>query len=225
MNEYVQMLENRSNMYRLLGRMYQSETDAGFLAGLAGMEFPEDSGDKSLDEGYAMLAKYVKAVTPENTEQIIEDLAVDYARVFLGAGIAEGTVAYPYESVYTSPGHLVMQDAWEKVASIYSEHGLERIKDSDIHEDHIALEFEFMAFLGDCAIEAMRAGKNEEAAKIIAEQKAFFDEHIDKWIWKFTADMKACLSTDYYKALALITEGYAGMEKDLLADLAANPVA
>ena len=45
---------------------------------------------------------------------------------FLGAGIAEGLVAFPFESVYTSKDRLVMQDAYEQVLRIYRSNGVEK---------------------------------------------------------------------------------------------------
>ena len=47
------------------------------------------------------------------------DLACDYARTFLAAGIYEGTAAVPYESVYTSETHLLMQEARDEVRAIF----------------------------------------------------------------------------------------------------------
>ena len=68
--------------------------------------------------------------------------------LFLAAGINQGKAAFPYESVYTSSKKIVMQEAWENVKKIYSQNGFS-LEDgsSDILEDHIAVELEFMAHL------------------------------------------------------------------------------
>ena len=48
-----------------------------------------------------------------------QELAVDYARVFLCAGMYEQLMAPPYESVYTSEEHLLMQDARDSAVAFY----------------------------------------------------------------------------------------------------------
>jgi anaerobic sulfite reductase subunit A len=57
------------------------------------MSFPVGCEEGELTEGYRIFEDYFRnpGLDP------LTDLAVDYARVFLGAGIAEGDVAYPYE--------------------------------------------------------------------------------------------------------------------------------
>jgi len=54
----------------------------------------------------------------------LNDLAVDYARIFLGVGIAEGSAAYPYESVYTSKKRIIMQDTLDQVKAMYVAKGI-----------------------------------------------------------------------------------------------------
>ena len=73
------------------------------------LAYPADCGSPDMREGYRPAPA--------------DDLAVDYARVFLGAGEANGKAAYPYESVYTSPEGLVRQEARARVRAIYAAGG------------------------------------------------------------------------------------------------------
>jgi len=121
-----EILAQRESMYRLLARLYKTEADKDLLDGLGAAGFPEEDG--GLGEGFRLIADWLRY---PKSEDPVTELAVDYAHTFLGAGIADGLVSYPFESVYTSPGRLVMQDAWEDVCRIYREHGLERGEQAD----------------------------------------------------------------------------------------------
>ena len=49
---------------------------------------------------------------------VLTELAVDYVRAFIGSGNDGFSAAYPYESVYTSPKRLMMQDARDEVRAV-----------------------------------------------------------------------------------------------------------
>ena len=104
-----------------------------------------------------------------------QDLAVDYARVFLAAGVYEGETAVPYESVYTSPEGILMQDSRDEVVRAYRRWGLAIPRDLNVPEDHLAFELEFMGRLseriaaglgaeGHRSQKASSAGKRSSAA-------------------------------------------------------------
>ena len=188
-----EILAQRESMYRLLARLYKTEADKDLLDGLGAAGFPEEDG--GLGEGFRLIADWLR---DPKSEDPVTELAVDYAHTFLGAGIADGLVSYPFESVYTSPGRLVMQDAWEDVCRIYREHGLERGEQADMHEDQIGLECEFMAILAGRALEALEADDEQALEASLADQHAFLTKHLLNWVPRFTADVTVTALTDFY---------------------------
>ncbi|MDL2060178.1 hypothetical protein MUN46_009545 [Mesosutterella sp. AGMB02718] len=86
MDETELILANREGLYRFLGRLYRSEVDAPLWEAVRKMAFPESTGNAALDEGYGRMRKYLASPG----EDPVTDLAVDYARIFLAAGIYEG---------------------------------------------------------------------------------------------------------------------------------------
>ena len=188
---------NRMQMYALLSRLYRAEVDSGLLDGLKALALPHAEG--ALAEGYALLKNYLSACG----ENALDELAVDYATVFLAAGSADGSAAIPCESVYTSPKHIFMQEAWEDVSRRYTEKGLGKDKAvDDLHEDHLALELEFMAWL-------IEHGSVEE-------QSDFLDSHLLNWVPAFVSDIDKYAREDFYKAVGRITLGFVQMEHELL---------
>ena len=174
-------------------------------------------------EGWKRLAQVVASDLGPDP---VETLAVDYARIFLSAGVSEGA-AYPIESVYTSPEHLVMQDAWEAVCRTYREAGFEKDPKTDVHEDQLGLELSFLAHLNDRLLAAYSAEGDDperDAAyrNTLRASKTFLTEHPLRWIADFCRDVRKCPGTDFYPAVSLLTEGFLAMDAALLDDLIAE---
>ncbi|MGG0717239.1 molecular chaperone TorD family protein [Robertmurraya massiliosenegalensis] len=215
LSEYNELMINRKNFYRFLGRLYETEVDYNLLNQLKIMRFPAQSGDKELDKGYKLLGEYVSHPRFDP----ITDLAVDFARVFLGAGIYEGTVASPYESVYTSPERLIMQDARDEVLASYYAKGLDKLDTLNVPEDHISLEFEFMAYLCQETQNYVQTRDREGVSRSLIEQMEFLRKHLENWIPAFCEDIEKCASTNFYIAVAKITEGFLRLERGILEQL------
>lgn len=199
-----EMLILRENMYRFLSRLYLLEVDGPLLAKLRVMDFPTDCGNTELDEGYRMLEKALAALSNGD----LDELAADYARVFLAAGVAEGGGAFPYESVYTSRSRSVRADARGQVAAAYRAEGVTLVEEMPgVPEDHIAVELDFMASLcGSALIEP----------EYLEKQIFFAKDHILNWVPRFAQDVGKYAGTDFYRALGKITAGFLQMEGQYL---------
>lgn len=213
--ELEKLISNRGSTYGLLARIYRMEVEQELLEQMARMSLPVEVDLPEISEGYRMLNCFLE----HRTGNTLTDLAVDYARIFLGAG-ATGNRTYPYESVYTSPDRLVMQDARDQVLKLYREEGLGRAEEEfNEPEDHIALELEFMAYLCQKTTEALKDGNNGCALGYLQKQKDFIEEHLIPWVPPFCNDVQRLAQGDFYKAVAKITIGYLSMEKDLIGEL------
>ena len=205
--KFSEVMNSRAAVYKLLGRLFRKEADEELVGQLRVLDFSEVPSAKVKD-GF----KKMKSVVADSSN-LLDDLAVDYARVFLGAGIAEGLVAFPFESVYTSKDRLVMQDAYEQVLRIYRSNGVEKI-DADLYEDHIGLELEFMGHL--CA-QAAQLAEFLLLMLILPHfdlQQYLFVKNLINWTPVFLIDIQGVPATDFYKGVALVTEGFLEMEKE-----------
>lgn len=149
----IDFCENRSRVYALLSRCYETEIDAAFAEALAG-EAALASDDAGLAAGFAAL----QADLAGCDEDALEQLAVVFDRAFFGMGPRTAQKAFPYESVYTSEGGLMMQDAYAEVLHVYRGAGFAKNPGFKEPEDHLAVELAFMALLCGRAVEALRAG-------------------------------------------------------------------
>jgi putative dimethyl sulfoxide reductase chaperone len=209
-----ELIANRSDMYGFLARLYREEADQELLERMAEMEGPVKEGWPEINEGYRLLKNYLD----RRTEKSVFDLATDYAGIFLVAG-AKGDCAYPYESIYTSPLRLVMQEARDQVLKLYRENGLEKSPESNEPEDHISCELEFMSYLCGKTVKALKANDKKPALGYLKKQKYFLEEHLGKWAPAFCQDIERIAEADFYKAVARITTGYLHLEQDLIEEL------
>ncbi|MDR0514738.1 MAG: molecular chaperone TorD family protein [Coriobacteriaceae bacterium] len=210
-----QILINRVATYGLLARLYRTEVDQLLLDQLRSMRFPASTGNASVDEAYHLLHAYLSQVW----ERALTELAIDFLRVFIGSGNDAYSAAYPFESVYTSEKRLLMDDAREMVRALYLSEGVTRKSSWKEGEDHISLELEFVQLLGERTVEAFESNDDAAAGRLIETQLAFIDGHLVNWVPIFAQDMKKFAKTDFYQALALLTEGFLETDREFLVDL------
>jgi TorA maturation chaperone TorD len=209
------LISNRVSMYIFLARIYRVEVDQELLDQMIKMDLSLEVEVPEINEGYRILKGFLENLR-DNT---LTDLAVDYARILLGAGLAGAEGAYPYESVYTSPKRLLMQDARDQVLKIYREEGLDRVKEFKEPEDHIAIELEFMAYLCEKTTEALDDRNKGGAQSYLKKQRDFLEKHLLTWAPAFCSDIERCAREDFYKAVAMITTGYLDLEKELIGQI------
>lgn len=195
----------RAAYYRFLSSIFASELTENALKALKDFAFTSDAGSPVIKEGLKRLKKF-SANTPN-----IDEIAADYAKIFLAAGQAEGKAAFPYESVYTSREKLLMQDSWEQVRKFYASKGLAlETAHADIKEDHISSELECMAWLAE-------NGTDQEALN-------FLETHLLNWVGKFSDDVNKYAEYDIYPAAAKITLGFLELEREFLQDRINNKI-
>ena len=211
----IQLTEQRADTYGLLSRLYRVEIDQELLDELCGMRFPASTGNKDADEGYRRIATYLSNLW----ENSLTDLAVDYVRCFIGNGMDAFSAAYPFESVYTSPKRLMMQEARDEVLAVYRSEGLDKLPSWKESEDHIALELEFMAVLGDRIVTAAEASDEAEVERLLSTQRNFLEDHLASWAPLMTADLRRFAQCGLYQGLASLTDGFLQVEEEFFDEI------
>jgi TorA maturation chaperone TorD len=171
---------------------------------------------------YWILSKiYIKEPTRElldllkevglNPKEKLEDLEVEYARLFIGPGkhIA------PCESVHRSDDKGFLWGESTVAAKKFIEAaGLKYKTDFSGMPDHISVEFEFMQKLIDEEIISSKNGDAEAAKRARQIQKKFFEEHIGKWVPLFCEKIKEESSLRYFQDVADLTKNFILQEKE-----------
>ena len=215
MQELIKLNEQRAATYGLLSRLYRVEVDEEFLTELKAMRFPAATGNTAVDAGYRAIATYLSGADAH----AITDLAVDYVRAFIGHGVDAYSAAYPFESVYTSPKRLMMQEARDEVLAVYRSEGLDKLPSWKESEDHIALELEFMAVLGDRIVTAAEAADEAEVERLLSTQRNFLEDHLASWASLMTADLRRFAQCGLYQGLASLTDGFLQVEEEFFDEI------
>ena len=206
------VLRGRMATYQFLSRLFRVEVDQELYDTLVSMRFPTNTGNALVDEGYRMICGYLS----QADGTVLTELAVDYVRAFIGSGNDGFSAAYPYESVYTSPKRLMMQDARDEVLVLYRTFGLDKQESWKEGEDHIALELEFEQILCERAIRAYEAGDEDECLKLLLSQRNFLEDHLLAWYPMMAADLQKFPQTDFYKGLGKLTDGFLRNDREFL---------
>ncbi len=218
-SELKPLLLNRSNLYHLLSRLFLAEVDEAFLEALCNISFALDRQENALTEFRDALLR-LNEYFEYDTGETVEDLAADFAKTFLAAGIAQGNAAFPYESVYTNSKRVMMQEAWSQVVSIYEAKGIVRNEEStELVEDHIAIELDFMAYLCD------ETSRFTEPLAGLEEQKEFLNRHLLNWVPEFCLDIKEHSDTEFYRMVAQLTSGFLQLDSFILDQMIASRTA
>lgn len=213
--ELAEMLRQRAATYLLLSRLFHKEVDDQLLADMHDSLYPCDTGDEDIDRGYLYISTFLSNLWSES----MRELKVDYARCFLGQGVDGYSAAYPYESVYTSPKRLMMEEARNEVMRTYHQWSVDKDPNWREGEDHISLELLFESIMGNRAAAALEAGNGEDARKILTASAEFLEEHLVAWAPMLFADMHRFAKTKFYQGLAYLTQGFIITDLQFLKDL------
>jgi TorA maturation chaperone TorD len=222
-NEFISASENRQAVYSFLARMYTVELTKETLNEIAEKkrlwvklaEDPEVHGTE-MAEGYKTLAEFASTLKESDLENVVLELAAEYAGLFLGL---RQMPPHPSESVYSSADHLIMQKARDDVLKIYRGMGLDKVREYTEPEDHIAIELQFMAYLCGKTVEELRAAKFTEAKMCLEVQRDFLSEHLAKWVPMLVADILMGARREFYKAIAKITKGYVEIDRQVVSEM------
>lgn len=200
----VKRIAARADLCRLLAACYYQP----------GPEFAEERMFESmwtaaaeLDAGLATLAQ---ALGEAFDAQPLEELQIDYTRLFLNPG---GPVAAPYESAWLA-GRDPMQvdEITRSVLDSYRQGGYDVDLSFRDLPDHIAAELEFLYTLVFREARAAASGNDAERAEAIDLRRRFVDQHLGRWIGSFAAALRDGGETALYRALADLTERFVRSE-------------
>jgi len=197
---------HRSNIYGLLATVYQQEITSDLFQQIKDPQFLGVLSDIGL-EG-------VDDFLQNPDKKLLEDLAVEYTRLFLGPG----KHVSPHESVH----HQREDGQWGKlwgastaeVKNFIETTGLSYSHDFKGMPDHITVELEFMQQL---TLHEEKAWKDEDADKATAfrnVEKKFIEEHLARWIPSFCEQVIQEAELPFYQSFAELTKHFIEYEMD-----------
>ncbi|MEG0682748.1 MAG: molecular chaperone TorD family protein [Raoultibacter sp.] len=212
--DLVGFCTNRAHVYAFLSRCYEAEIDADYAKQIV-EHFSFAADNAVLTSEIAAMKEALVALD----EAQLEQLAVVFNRVFFGMGPRTAQKAFPYESVYTSEGGCLMQDAYSEIVKVYRDALVRKNPDFPEPEDHLAIELAFMQSLCERCVAALQEGVEAPVVALLEEQRRFLSAHLLNWIALFCADMKGSAQQGFYYHLAAFTEEFLRSDAQALAQV------
>jgi TorA maturation chaperone TorD len=155
------------------------------------------------------LARHARRLAVAFGAEPVENLLVDYARLFLGASQAN---AHPYGSAWLAAAPALAGETTPAVLGLYREGGFDI--DDSFRElpDHIAAELEFLYLLLFRESEARRNGRTDQATAVRDLRGRFLRDHLGAWVRPFTAAMRTGAESPFYRELAALTDRFVSRE-------------
>ncbi len=214
------MQEGEAEKMRELVR--SREDTYGFLAGIFRGELTSEQIKKMIDSDMLSLMADVGCnIDPDffknkPIEQIEEELACEYASLFIGPG----EHIPPYESIYVPDSSGKVGYYWGEctvdVKNWVEHYGLEIAEKFASIPDHISTELEFMRNVVEQERLSWEEDDRERAERCIEVERAFFDKHINRWVGDFCERVIEAANLDFYKEIARLTKDFVSGEAELL---------
>lgn len=197
-------LTSRKNMYDFFTRVFQAEIDAEFIDSLQSIAA---NIDENLDH---VLASY----NTQEASVVAKELACDYSRLFLGMSAHP---VPPYESVFLSENHLLMQEQRDEMVALYRAEGMDIGEDFKLPEDHLAAELSFMSHVCGKSLRAIEQNDTHEFARLEQVQRQVLELHLKRWVPLFAqqvAQQESIYRTEpsFYAAIAKMLDTFIASE-------------
>ena len=207
MDENRTAAKHRSNIYGMLALAYRQEMTSDLLKHVKDPRFLGVLNDLETEETEGIDAFFQK---PES--ELLEDLAVEYTRLFLGPG----KHVSPHESVHHQRDDGQWGKLWgastAKVKKLVESTGLTYSEDFKGLPDHIAVELEFMQQLTLREEQAWMDADVDATVSCRQAEKKFIDEHLVRWIPDFCKNVIQQAELPFYRALAALTRSFIEFE-------------
>ncbi len=202
--EMTAVARQRSNVYGLLATVYRQEVTSGLLQQIKDPQFLGVLSALGIQLGDDFFQR--------NEEELLEEMAVEYTRLFLGPG----KHISPHESVHhqgddAQQGQLWGESTVEVKKSIESS-GLDYRSEYRGLPDHISVELEFMQQVTLQEEQAWREEDKDGALYCLKIEKKFIEEHLIRWIPIFCEKVIREAELPFYREMAALTKSFIEFE-------------
>lgn len=183
--------------FTVLGRLHRQPPTPTELDALRELldEWPL-RGTEEADSGLACLRRSFEA------GEDAESIRVDHDRLY---GVAAKALVPPYASVHLGSEGLVFDRETLHVRDAYRALGLQAPKLNTEPDDHIGLEFDFVAQTLLRALDAAEAGSDLEAP--LDASLGFLNDHVLTWAPTMLGSVATQARTQFMRGVALLSQG------------------
>ena len=219
------MLKARAVVLRFFAVAFGEEPSATTLAALSNPGIAEAfelmAGAKDDPVDFKRRITSMNSVLEQHASSTIgiERLGGEYTMLFVGPG---SPAAPPWESSHRTSSKTIFQEATLEVRNFYRTQGFLPSEYPKVADDHIALEFAFLAELATRAASAYCRGEGSSYNDALDASALVFDDHLLRWLPLLKKRMESIDAPPFYQSLADLACAYAATDRELLQNLLAT---
>lgn len=204
--DMAELAEQRSAVFGFLARVFRKELTSSLVDRIKEPAFKQVLSDLGVNLGDEFYA--------QAEEELLEDLAIEYTRLFLGPG----KHLSPHESVHHERDDGKWGQLWGdstvEVKKFVEGLGLEYKKSDTSIPDHISVEMEMMQKLILRERLAWDEDKADDALYCLKAERMFVEDHLIKWVPQFCSKVEAEAEMTFYREMAKVTRSFIELEKE-----------
>ena len=214
------LLANRVYLYELLHTVFSGEPNEELIHIISSEATSE--AFELLSENEEDLMHKMAGFTRKQDGKLAADpeylshLKSEYTKLLIGPG---KMVAYPWESTYNGKENLLFQESTLRVRQAYRKYGYLPEEYPHVADDHIALELHFMAKLSERVLNSFREGNDEDAVKVLKDQKVFMKYHLLNWLPKYAENIQKSKTAYMYPQFGMATDAYVKIDDELCTEI------
>jgi len=167
-------------------------------------ETPFGAGQADIDSGMLLLQRWSTENRHGLTVTGFDAVEADYVRLFIGP---KKVLAPPWESYYLNKDHILFQVETLQVRNWYRRFGLEAENLYHEPDDHLGIEFSFIAHLAKQGLQACEVGDIKKLKRMLKAQSEFIHTHPQRWIGAWQGNVEANARTDFYLGISRLASG------------------
>jgi len=183
--------KERSGLYGFLAEVFRAEPTPELLRRI------KDNG--FLETLTAAGAHLGGEFSHRPEDELLEDLAVEYTRLFLGPG----KHVQPYAAIYLGgAGASLCGPATVWARDFMERAGFTLTPEHHSLPDHVSVELEFMAGMAEREARAIEGADLEAGAECHRIQKEFLQNHLGRWLPEFCGHAAEHAELTFYREMA-----------------------
>ena len=204
----------RSELYWLLAGFFLISPSQTLVERLR-RDLAELTGDAAVNPLAAGLAAIRDALPDPASAAAIDQLAIEYTRLFGAIGPTYG-LSPPYESAQRKTAAAAELAA--AVSVCYTDAGLPAI-DVSVPPDHLGVELKFMALLCHDEMQHWQRNDAEKAAQSLIRQRNFLDGHLLQWVADYLHLVQTQAQYVFYRSVAALVLDAVPADRALLEEI------
>jgi TorA maturation chaperone TorD len=189
-------------LYTVLAEAYKYELNEQRLGGLLELLEQIQADEPELQAIVNNLKESLQVVTIDRENGLLS-LGIEYMNIFRGAG---SNPVFLYEAVHRSEDGLMYEEPYFEVKAAYEKLGFEIEADWIEPDDHLAVECQFLAYLGEQVEQERTFGDGEKLTFLCQQREGFLRDHFLTWVPEFSEQLLQNTSHNFYEQVARLTK-------------------